>query len=108
MLSLDVGAFTPEGDLLSLGQAEEFFGQLLTQSGVSVVFAATANWRRYRNWAREAIERFMEVYVRCSLETCIARDQKGVYEKALAGRATTVPGLQSHTSPRGFRVDGGY
>ena len=29
VLSLDVGTFTPEGDLLSLGQAEEFF--LLTR-----------------------------------------------------------------------------
>lgn len=41
----------------------------------------------------------MEVYVRCPLEMCIACDQKRVYEKALPGDATTVPGLHVHYEP---------
>jgi adenylylsulfate kinase len=41
----------------------------------------------------------VEVYVRCPLETCTARDQKEVYEKALQGDATTVPGLHVHHEP---------
>jgi adenylylsulfate kinase len=76
-----------------------YIGQLLTQNGVNVIFAATANRRYHRDWARQAIERFMEVYVRCSLDTCMARDQKGVYQKALTGQATTVPGLQVPYEP---------
>jgi adenylylsulfate kinase len=71
-----------------------FIGRLLTQNGVNVIFAATAVRRSYRDQARDAIDRFAEVYVRCSLETCMARDEKGIYQKALRGEATTVPGLQ--------------
>jgi adenylylsulfate kinase len=37
----------------------------------------------------------MEVFVCCSLETCIARDEKGVYQKAFSGEAATVPGVQA-------------
>lgn len=69
-------------------------GQLLVQNGVNVIFSATANRRRYRNQARQAIEQFAEVYVRCSLETCMERDTKGIYAKAQAGEAQTVPGVQ--------------
>ncbi len=36
----------------------------------------------------------MEVHVRCPLPVCMERDTKGVYEKALTGEATTVPGVQ--------------
>lgn len=80
-------------------RAMAYIGGLLTQNGVNVIFAATANRRLHRDRARQAIERFVEVYVRCSLETCMARDQKGIYEKALAGRTKTVPGLQVPYEP---------
>jgi len=80
-------------------RAMAYIGELLAQNGVNVILAATANRRLHRDRARRAIERFMEVYVRCSLETCMARDQKGTYEKALAGQATTVPGLQVPYEP---------
>jgi adenylylsulfate kinase len=71
-----------------------YVGRLLVQNGVNVIFAATANRRAYRQRAQETIERFTQVYVHCSLETCIARDTKGIYAKALAGEAQNVPGLQ--------------
>lgn len=72
-----------------------YIGRLLTQNGVNVVFAATAPRQAYRAEARQTLAHFVEVYVRCSLETCRARDQKGIYAKALAGVATTVPGIQA-------------
>ena len=76
-----------------------YVGGLLVHNGANVIFAATANRRRYRERAHETIERFGEVYVRCSLKTCMARDSKGVYAKALAGEAQTVPGLQVPYEP---------
>lgn len=75
-------------------QTMVYIGQLLVQNGVNVLFAATAGRCRYRDRARERIKNFMEVYVRCSLETSMARDEKGIYARGLAGEATTVPGLQ--------------
>jgi len=73
--------------------------RLLTQNGIDVLIAATANRREYRDYARQAIERFAEVYVHCSLETCMERDEKEIYEQALNGDATTVPGLQVPYEP---------
>jgi adenylylsulfate kinase len=72
-----------------------YMGKLLTQHGVPVIFDATANRRGYRDQARRQIPRFLEVYLDCPLETCIARDPKGIYRKAREGSANTVPGLQA-------------
>jgi adenylylsulfate kinase len=76
-----------------------YIGSLLVKLGVPVVFDATANRRAYRDAARAGIERFVEVYVDCPLEVCIARDPKGIYRRARGGEASTVPGLQSSYEP---------
>jgi adenylylsulfate kinase len=72
-----------------------YVGVLLTQHGIPVVFDATANRRLYREWARQQIPKFVEVYVECPLTTCTARDPKGIYRRAREGEAQTVPGLQA-------------
>ncbi|MEQ1908169.1 MAG: adenylyl-sulfate kinase [Vicinamibacterales bacterium] len=76
-------------------EAMTYIGSLLVRHGVPVIFDATANRRAYRAAARAAIERFIEVYVDCPLDVCIARDPKGIYRKAQLGEASTVPGLQA-------------
>lgn len=76
-----------------------YIGTLLTQHGIPVIFDATANRRRYRDRARQQIPRFLEVYVACPMETCMARDPKGIYGEAAANPAKTVPGLQSPYEP---------
>jgi len=76
-----------------------FIGRVLIDHGISVIFDATANRRSYRDRAREQIERFLEIYVECPLETCMRRDPKGIYRKAREGKATDVPGLQAVYEP---------
>lgn len=76
-----------------------YVGSLLVKHGVPVIFDATANRRAYRDWARREIGRFVEVYVDVTLETCMARDPKGIYRSAAVGQATNVPGLQSPYEP---------
>ncbi|MFN8446289.1 MAG: adenylyl-sulfate kinase [Caldilineaceae bacterium] len=66
---------------------------LLAQNGVNLLIAATANRAHYRQQARQQIARFAEVYVHCSLETCRQRDPKGIYQRAVSGAATQVPGV---------------
>lgn len=75
------------------------FGELLTRNGINVIFAATASKREYRDRARAIIEKFIEVYIDCPLEICIKRDPKGIYARAAAGMATTVPGIQAEYEP---------
>ncbi|HUJ48995.1 MAG TPA: adenylyl-sulfate kinase [Bryobacteraceae bacterium] len=76
-----------------------YIGALLTEHGVPVIFDATANRREYRDRARQQIPRFLEIYVECPLETCMARDPKGIYRQASEGAVTNVPGLQAAYEP---------
>jgi len=70
-------------------------GALLVRHGVPVIFDATANRRSLREAARQAIPRFIEVYVQCPIEVCMARDPKGIYRRARNAEASSVPGLQT-------------
>jgi len=96
--------FTPNPDY---GEEERtvFYGQmiwvgaLLVRHGVPVVFDATANRRSFREAARAAIPRFVEVYVHCPLAVCMARDPKGVYQRARQSETSAVPGLQASYEP---------
>jgi adenylylsulfate kinase len=76
-----------------------YIGSLLMTHGVPVIFDATANRRAYRAAARSAIGRFIEVYVECPLEVCVARDPKSIYRRAKSGDASTVPGVQTAYEP---------
>jgi adenylylsulfate kinase-like enzyme len=76
-------------------------GALLHRQGVDVVFDATASLRRHRQHARDLIPELIEVLVDCSLETCMARDPKGIYARARLGAAHTVPGAQTPYEPPG-------
>jgi adenylylsulfate kinase len=74
-------------------------GQLLTEHGVSVIFDATANRRAYRDRARHAIARFLEVFVDCPLDVCMSRDPKGIYRRGREGSASGVPGMDAVYEP---------
>jgi len=95
---------TPE-PTYSEKEREQFYraivliGELITRSGMNVIFDATANRRGYRDHARSLIRRFVEVYVDCPLEICIKRDPKGIYGRAMSGKAMTVPGVQASYEP---------
>jgi adenylylsulfate kinase len=79
-----------------------FIAKLLTENGVNTIIDATGNLRQYRETARKQIPRFMEAYIKCSIEICIKRETKRgktfhapekIYERALRGEAPTVPGI---------------
>jgi adenylylsulfate kinase len=68
-----------------------YIGVLLTKNGVNVIFDATANKRRWRRAARGLIEDFLQVYIKCPIEVCRGRDQRGVYRDEV-GAATLIQG----------------
>ncbi len=74
-------------------------GGMITRNGINAIFDATANRRAYRDHARSLIPKFIEVFVRCPLDVCMKRDPKGIYGRAAAGQAATVPGIQSPYEP---------
>ncbi len=76
-----------------------FLGVLLIEHGVSVLIAATAHRRSYRDRARDQIERFAEILVRCSPQTCRHRDRKGLYARAERGQIHGLPGIHRPYEP---------
>lgn len=70
-----------------------FVAKLLTRNGVIVLATFVSPYRERRRKAREEIGDFIEVYVRCPLETCIERDVKGMYKKALSGEIQNFTGV---------------
>ena len=90
--------YSPEGREAFYRQMAAL-GVLLVRQGIPVIFDATANRGAYRERARREIPRFLEVYLQVPLETCMARDPKGIYRSAASGEATNVPGLQDPYEP---------
>jgi len=76
-----------------------FLARVLVRHGVPVIVDATANRRAYRDRAREAIRRFLEVHVDCPLAVCRARDPKGIYRRGAEGTARNVPGISATYEP---------
>jgi adenylylsulfate kinase len=70
-----------------------WMGQMLSKYGVNVLIAAVAPLQYYRDRARSWCEKFVEVYVDAPLEVCRARDPKGVYAKADAGKINDLAGV---------------
>jgi len=74
-----------------------FVADALSRNGVCVLAAAISPYREARDEARAAMgDRFIEIYLRASLEERVRRDRKGLYAKALNGE---LPGFTSVTDP---------
>ncbi len=76
-----------------------FVCKLLSRHGVVAIAAAISPYRAVRDEVRSMVENFVEVYVRASLEACIARDVKGLYKKALAGEIQNFTGVNDPYEP---------
>jgi adenylylsulfate kinase len=70
-----------------------FVCKLLSRNGVVAIGAAISPYREVRDYNRQQIGDFVEVYCKCPLEVCIERDVKGLYKKALAGEISNYTGV---------------
>jgi len=77
---------------------------LIEQGGKNVIIDATGNRREFRDLARRLIREFAEVYVKCPLEICMAREaarrdqfvQKDLYKRASEGALKgELPGVSA-------------
>jgi adenylylsulfate kinase len=76
-----------------------FVARLLAKHGVLVIVAAVSPYRAARDAARAAIGEFVEIHVAPPLETCIERDVKGLYKKAIAGEIDRFTGISDPYEP---------
>ncbi|MEO9058724.1 MAG: adenylyl-sulfate kinase [Ktedonobacteraceae bacterium] len=66
---------------------------LLTRNGVVCISAAIAPYSEAREWARQEIGSFVEVYIKCPLSVCRERDVKGLYKLVDEGKIKNFTGV---------------
>jgi adenylylsulfate kinase len=71
--------------------------KILLQAGIVVIVASIAPLETERALAAQIIgkDAFIEVYVNATIETCMQRDPKGLYKKALAGEIKNFTGIDA-------------
>ena len=74
-----------------------FVANLLARNGVAVITAAISPYRETRDAVRRLVEadggKFIEAHVAATLEECEARDVKGLYAEARAGKRPGFTGI---------------
>jgi len=94
-LNSDLG-FSMEDRAENVRRAAET-ARLLQNAGLIVLATFISPTHSIRKQAREIARQgmFLEIYVKASLETCITRDPKGFYKKALNGEIKNYTGIAS-------------
>ena len=94
-LCADLGFSLPERseNVRRIGEVARLF----SQAGQIVIVSAISPMRADRQRARALVPapQFVEVYCRCPLEVCEARDPKGLYRRARAGQLPEFTGISS-------------
>lgn len=67
--------------------------KLLDDQGVDVVCAILSLFEDTRQWNRDNLRAYREVFLDVPLNVLAARDPKGLYREALAGRMADMPGV---------------
>jgi adenylylsulfate kinase len=76
-----------------------YLAKLLSRNGVVTLVSLISPYRAVRDAARAELGRFIEVWVKASVEECIRRDPKGHYKRALNGQNTQMTGVQHPYEP---------
>ncbi len=70
-----------------------YISSLFEKQGNVVIVSLISPYDDIRNEVRKMCGNFIEVYVSTDLQTCIDRDPKGLYKKALAGEIKDFTGV---------------
>lgn len=72
-----------------------YIASLFEKQGNIVIVSLISPYRDVRDEVRAMCQRFLEVYLSTDLDTCIARDPKGLYQKAIAGEIKDFTGISA-------------
>ena len=88
--------FSPEDRTENIRRIGEV-AKLFTEANIITIAAFVSPYREDRDNVRKLLDygKFVEVYVKCSLEVCEARDTKGLYKKARAGEVKDFTGISA-------------
>ena len=68
---------------------------MLEKNGIIVVASFVSPYEKSRNAARSMCRKFVEVYLKSTVENCEKRDEKGHYAKARRGEFRNFPGVDA-------------
>jgi bifunctional enzyme CysN/CysC len=100
-LNKDLG-FTAADRVENIRRAGEV-AKLMMEAGLIVLCSFISPFRAERRMVRELFDvaEFLEIFVDTPVEQCIARDPKGLYKNALAGKIKNFTGIdQPYESPQ--------
>ena len=88
--------FSPEDRTENIRRIGEV-GKLMSDAGVLTLSAFISPYLEDRDQVRALLEEdeFIEIYVKCSVDACQARDPKGLYKKARAGEIKGFTGIDA-------------
>ena len=94
-LNRDLG-FTDEDRVENIRRVAEV-AKLMVEAGLIVLVSFISPFRSERRMARELVgpDEFIEIYVDTPIEVCEARDAKGLYKLARAGKLPNLTGIGS-------------
>lgn len=67
--------------------------KMLADQGIDVICATISMFNSCREWNRNNIENYKEIYLRVPMPVLIQRDQKQLYSRALKGEVDHVMGI---------------
>lgn len=94
-LNKDLG-FSPEDRKENIRRIGEV-AKLFVDAGILTLAAFISPYQENRDQVRSLVadSEFIEIYVKCSLETCEQRDPKGLYKKARNGEISGFTGIDA-------------
>jgi len=69
--------------------------EIIVSGGVPVLSSFISPYKKIRDFAKEIIPNYIEVFVSTPVEVCIERDVKGLYAKAQKGEIKGMTGLDA-------------
>ena len=98
-INSDLG-FTDKDRLENIRRSAQI-AKLLSRNNILTICSFITPSKETQELARNIIgdESFFEIYVKCSLQTCVKRDVKGLYGKALRGEISNLTGYNAEFNP---------
>ncbi|RAX51929.1 adenylyl-sulfate kinase [Helicobacter sp. 16-1353] len=67
--------------------------ELLSKQGIVVIASTISLFNEVYAFNKQIFKHYIEIYIECSMEELIKRDQKGLYTNALSGKIKDVVGI---------------
>ncbi len=67
--------------------------KMLSNQGLHVIAAVLSIFPEWQSWNRQNLNHYAEVYLKVNMDTLKARDPKGLYARAYAGKEKNVVGV---------------